>query len=485
MIPIVEYPSVVTAALPAFDHVFTKPQKNNFCKYLTGLTLSPVHTISSMNSMFVGHSDSSAFNNFITDSTWSDEELEKARYDFALNGLNTSEVTREGGECIMILDDTLAHKTGDHMEFAGNFYDDTDETFTLAHDIVSSNLVKGRASIPLDFQIYLKKDQLNSKYLASISRIDDPKEEAAHIDQILSEERYKRKNEIARELTTKAFERGIPFSCVVADSIFLCPETVDLIESLNKKISWVFASKGDRLVQTPSGWISLSEWAKTIPDGKFKKVRVRYARKRRVFWAYARNMRMSSLGGRKVRVLVSYNNPELKGKPRFFCTNKLDWVEYKILKVYARRWKIDAFYRDSKQNLGLEDYEMRKIKGVRRHLQMVFIAHTLLELGSGGTTAASSKLDNAIKVAADDSRKQTAALLPNNQKRDTIGFKCRMVYTEVLTSFINLVLQIAAELNYDARKIADIALSSKTALRRKLGKGGKVVAVALPLLGLE
>lgn len=199
MIPIVEYPSVVTAALPAFDHVFTKPQKNNFCKYVAGLILSPVHTISSMNSMFVGHRDQSSFNNFITDSTWSDDELEKARYDFALNGLNASEVAREG-ECILLLDDTLAHKTGDHMEFAGNFFDDAEGTFTLAHDIVSSNLVKGRASIPLDFQIYLKEEQLNSKYLASISRIDDAKEEAAHIDEILSEEKYKRKNEIAREL---------------------------------------------------------------------------------------------------------------------------------------------------------------------------------------------------------------------------------------------------------------------------------------------
>ena len=479
MIPIVEYPSVVTAALPAFDHVFTKPQKNNFCKYLTGLTLSSVHTISSMNSMFVGHSDPSAFNNFITDSTWSDEELEKARYNFALNGLNTSEAAREG-ECILLLDDTLAHKTGDHMEFAGSFFDDTDGTITWAHDIVSSNLVKGRASIPLDFQIYLKKDQLNSKYLASVSRIDDAKEEAAHIDEILSEESYKRKNEIARELITKAFDRNIPFSCVVADSAFLCPETVDLIESLKRKISWVFASKGDRLVQTPRGWISLSEWAKTIPDGKFKKVKTWYKKKKHLYWAYAHNVRMSSLGGRKVRVVISYNNPELKGDPKFICTNKLDWVEYKILKVYARRWKIDVFYRDSKQNLGLEDYEMRKIKGVRRHLQMVFIAHTLLEIGSGeGGSSSSSKLD-AIKVE-DSRRKKT----PHHQKRDTIGSKRHMVYTEVLTSFINLVLQIAGKANYDARKITDIALSSRTELRRMLGNTGKITAIALSLgLGL-
>ncbi len=87
---------------------------------------------------------------------------------------------------------------------------------------------------------------------------------------------------------------------------------------------------------------------------------------------------MRSLGNKKVMVVVTYDNPDLKGDPNFYCTNRLDWDEYKILKLYAKRWRIDAFYRDAKQNLGFEDYEMRKIEGVRRHLSMVFIAHTLL-----------------------------------------------------------------------------------------------------------
>ena len=42
---------------------------------------------------------------------------------------------------------------------------------------------------------------------------------------------------------------------------------------------------------------------------------------------------------------------------------------------------MESFYRDAKQELGMEDYEMRKIEGVRRHLEMVLIAHTFLVLG--------------------------------------------------------------------------------------------------------
>jgi len=50
MIPIVEYPSVVSSYLPAFfESVFTRPQMKNFARYTTGLMISPNHTVSAMN----------------------------------------------------------------------------------------------------------------------------------------------------------------------------------------------------------------------------------------------------------------------------------------------------------------------------------------------------------------------------------------------------------------------------------------------------
>ena len=87
---------------------------------------------------------------------------------------------------------------------------------------------------------------------------------------------------------------------------------------------------------------------------------------------------MRSLDGKRTRIVVSYDNKDLSGDPHFYCTNRLDWNIYRILSLYTRRWRVDVFYRESKQNLGLEDYEMRKIRGARRHLQMVFTAHALL-----------------------------------------------------------------------------------------------------------
>ena len=359
MIPIVEYPSIVTSSLPAFESVFTRPQMKNFARYTTGLMISPNRTISAMNELFYAHNDQSALNNFITDSTWSDDELDDARYLVILDGLKRRAKDCEG-DGILALDDTLSHKTGKHMEYVGYYYDHAEHRQTLAHDILTTHLIKGRLSIPLDFWVYLKKEQL-------------PEEE---------KDEFRDKNQMARKLIEKAHSKGVPFLYVVGDSWFFSKDTVELAQSLGK--TWVFQSKSDRVVLLPQGWVSLSEWARmTIPKEKFKRVKVRYKDKEQTYWCYEANLRMRSLkDAQRVRVVVSYDNPDLEGgEPHFYCSNKLDMKADKLLNVYAKRWKIDSFYRDAKQNLGMDEYEMRKIEGVRRHLAMVLIAHTLLVLG--------------------------------------------------------------------------------------------------------
>lgn len=66
MIPIVEYQSIVPSALPAFDDVFSKPRKENFVTYLTGLIVSTNCAISYINDIFFAHKDQSALNHFQT-----------------------------------------------------------------------------------------------------------------------------------------------------------------------------------------------------------------------------------------------------------------------------------------------------------------------------------------------------------------------------------------------------------------------------------
>ncbi len=61
-------------------------------------------------------------------------------------------------------------------------------------------------------------------------------------------------------------------------------------------------------------------------------------------------------------------------------TNRTDWNVTRIIKSYTLRWSIETFFRDSKQSLGFEDYQLRSIDAVERHLCLVNLAYSLLEL---------------------------------------------------------------------------------------------------------
>ncbi|MDG7036557.1 MAG: hypothetical protein JRM72_04110 [Nitrososphaerota archaeon] len=61
----------------------------------------------------------------------------------------------------------------------------------------------------------------------------------------------------------------------------------------------------------------------------------------------------------------------------------------KIAQACAKRWGIEAFCRDSKEELGLDEYGIRKGRGIKRHLIMVLLAHVILVFGSRDSASVS------------------------------------------------------------------------------------------------
>jgi hypothetical protein len=48
--------------------------------------------------------------------------------------------------------------------------------------------------------------------------------------------------------------------------------------------------------------------------------------------------------------VFSYEDEKMKGEPKIIATNRPEWDVKTILKTYLKRWKIDSFYRDAKQD---------------------------------------------------------------------------------------------------------------------------------------
>ena len=411
MLPIASYPSIVEDFLPKMKQNFSKPQLDNFAKYLTGLMICDRKNVTAINNSFIGHKDQSALNNWLTDSPWSDEKLDKARKELAQEELNAKNI--KNGK--LILDDTLNHKTGEHMEGVDIHFDHAEGKTTLGHQIVTTHLVAGKYSIPIDFALYQRNDGQTD---------------------------FKSKIELAKQLIANAVAQGFCFDCVVYDVWYFNFEVTSYIESLGK--DWVSGCKINRIIQTESGYVSLSDYLQTVPKEEFKKVSVKTREGERIFWAFAKNVTLKK-HHQRIRVVFSYED-KLEGEPKVLATNRLQWDAKTIVETYLLRWSIDAFYRDAKQMLGLEDYEVRKLAGTKRHWLMVFLADTLLQFNS--------KAEPLVEYVKGGF--------------ETVGSTCRYAATEVMRSFIGLVMRLAQKLK-SADEILRYTLSNLKELK-KLGQ---------------
>jgi hypothetical protein len=345
MLPVIEIPGIVSGPASFFSALFWKRQQKHFKEYVTGLIVSSKATISTMNRLFLDGNDQSSLNKFLTESDWD----EKAVNDRRLEMLQRNGITRWKPWGIVAIDDTLCHKTGKDIEGVGEFYDHAEGKCVMAHNLVTSHYSDKEISYPLDYRLYHKDGSETAKAYG-----------------------FRTKIELCIELIHDAMARHVPAIAFVFDSWFLCEDVAGAVESYGK--AYVAPAKSNRIIRVGGAEMNITEYARTVPAEKFRDVKVGG----RVYAAYSFACSMSKLG--KVRACISREKGDVKDFT-FFVTNMLDWEEGRMLNTYAKRWTIDAFYRDAKQELGFEDYQVRKLKGIMRHWYLVFVAYSVLKLG--------------------------------------------------------------------------------------------------------
>ena len=122
----------------------------------------------------------------------------------------------------------------------------------------------------------------------------------------------------------------------------------------------------------------ISDFAETLPREAFRKVEIGD----RIYQLFSKAVDLKGVG--QVRILISYDNEEFSGSPAYFATDQIRWEGTRIIKTYSKRWNIETFFRDSKQNLGLEAYQLRDLRGIKRHWYLIFLAYSLQVSGLFG-----------------------------------------------------------------------------------------------------
>ncbi|WP_321330287.1 transposase [uncultured Ilyobacter sp.] len=66
--------------------------------------------------------------------------------------------------------------------------------------------------------------------------------------------------------------------------------------------------------------------------------------------------------------------------PFYLVSTDVSLSSKKIIEYYGHRWEIEVSFRYQKERLGLDNYEMRSLKGIERFWEQLYLLYNFLEL---------------------------------------------------------------------------------------------------------
>lgn len=250
-----------------------------------------------------------------------------------------------------ILDDSKKQKRGKAMQAVGWIHDPLTGRSIRGHQYITAVLRFRGHIIPFGIRLYIKKE-------------DCPK---LGVD-------FKKITQIAAELIREFNPpEGIKVR-VLFDSYYLCPVVVKACRK--KGFRFVSTLKGNRTLFKNGQKHKTKRYCRNLFRHRSKKTLSLFKSKGRVEYAYidAGWMDVHRIG----RLHVIFSRKKGDSKILGLATDEPSLSASQIIRTYDGRWNIEVFFKDSKQLLGLGQYQNVSLKAAVTHLHLVCLAYALL-----------------------------------------------------------------------------------------------------------
>jgi SRSO17 transposase len=278
------------------------------------------------------------------------------------------------GDAVLINDDTGIPKQGEHSVGVARQHCSELGKVANCQVVVTCHYADPAASWPVNARLYLPREWT-----------DDP--ERMREAGVPADIRFQTKPEIALALLDEANRIGIPHKAVVADASYGGNDTYlsGLEERGEHYVNGVPCDFPVILEDDPEAVIQRADIVMhQKPKRKWKTVRWREGTKgwlRKKFIAVRAYRTLD--GKRKKLGWLIGERPGYgqKGKWKYYFSDfPADTSLEKLVEYAHRRWHIDRFYEDAKNELGLGDYQGRKWVGFHRHIIIVMLTYGFLAL---------------------------------------------------------------------------------------------------------
>ncbi|WP_297518714.1 transposase [uncultured Clostridium sp.] len=333
------------------DFYLTKPQLKNLQTILTGMITNGYNgKISQISESSFSHRTS--IGRFLSNSSWDENLITTSMKRNVINTMiERSEKSKE--PVYFIIDDTISKKTKpssqakNPIENCKYAYSHLEGKTVYGHQIIVSLLSCNGLTLPYSVDVYDKETMSKIKLAKSL---------------------------------INALSKKLNKLIVLADSWYSSKAIFDATIS-NERNNYVGAIKTNRVLYPKNHsklGIKASMFAKTLPLDSFDLVTVR--KKDYYVYKYVGNLR----DRKNITIVLSYPVDSFYEKSTLKAFISLDpnLSISDILNHYNLRWDIEPFFRECNAKLGLNGYQVRKTKAIKRYLLIMLLNYTYCKLKS-------------------------------------------------------------------------------------------------------
>ncbi len=382
-VPIVCLDAHVRQWAACFTRCFSKPQYQHFVTVLLGLLLcQETRTLSGLRRQIAGGPSVASLSRFLARAPWEDTAVARtwrARFDSHVAPLVQAErdhqrrtrprqVGRPKEPLVtgyLIGDDsTLAKPKGKMMEGVGHHYSSTADARVRGHSLVQGLYVLLGRRCPLAPLLYQQKNVCAAREISFRSKID------------LMEEHIRTFEPVAGTRTH-----------VLLDSWYGAKRLWKAARAREFLITTGLKSNRSLRVPDPDAeqgwrWQQLSEYAAALTEEDYTLMdwprRGEDTDQPRQVYVHVIQTRVRKL----YRCQVVIARPALDAPasaPRYWASSDLDAAPATLLGHIVARWDIEVFFSDTKDLLGLDQYQLMTTTAIVRFWTLVLAAYSLIE----------------------------------------------------------------------------------------------------------
>jgi SRSO17 transposase len=329
-----------------------KAQYGHFMAYILALLVYiGDKNLTGVSTVVPGRRDESSVYRFLAEQDWDAAQVKQWRAEMlnrktrrALKAISKPE---EPTPVFLIIDDSLLEKTGKEMDGVAKHRSAMRKQTVLGHVWVTGQLVVAGYSYPVEWLLYRRQDECAQSGVPFISK---PK---------------------LAELIVKQFEPLPDTTTYVLTDSWYSSQTM-LNACAQRGFKYIGAVRPNRKFTIDGRDQQAQQWTQTIATSAFVRVKV----KGKYYKVWSAIGKLSS--GHQVKIL--FNRCIGFKKWHYLICTDLSLSLQTLLRFYLTRWEVENFYRAAKQNFGWADYQMRNLVAIERHVLLVMIAHTFVEI---------------------------------------------------------------------------------------------------------